>query len=132
MGKLRLLLALAVVAAHYGPVFGTKLVGGEVAVKSFFMISGFYMSLVLNEKYVKEKSSYALFISNRFLRLYPIYWVILLMTALYSVFQVFYTGGANAGRMNIAYEYITSGRPLDQFSIVFLILANIFYLDRML
>lgn len=85
MGILRLLLALSVVVAHSGPIFGFYFVGGEIAVKTFFIISGFYMSLILNEKYIGKNNSYRLFISNRFLRLYPIYWAILISTVLLCV-----------------------------------------------
>jgi peptidoglycan/LPS O-acetylase OafA/YrhL len=46
---LRLLLALAVVAGHAGMQFE---IGPRYAVNVFFMISGFYMTLVLNEKYI--------------------------------------------------------------------------------
>ena len=52
MGLIRTLLAISVVLAHSSPIFGIKLVGGQVAVQAFYMISGFYMTLVLNEKYV--------------------------------------------------------------------------------
>jgi len=55
-----------------------------MAVETFFIISGFYMSLILESRY-KGKNSYKLFITNRFLRIYPIYWVILVMTIFASV-----------------------------------------------
>ena len=48
--------------------------------ETFFMISGFYMALVLNEKYLPGQNSYRLFLSNRLLRLFPIYWLLLLTT----------------------------------------------------
>lgn len=86
MGKIRLLLALSVVAVHGGIIWKFQLVGGHIAVQTFFIISGFYMSMILNEKYVGSNSSYKLFISNRFLRLYPIYWAVLLFTLLLFVF----------------------------------------------
>jgi len=76
MGILRFLLALSVVAKHFGAIFTTEFVGGKIAVQSFFIISGFYMSLILNEKYIEKNNSYKLFITNRFLRLYPVYWVV--------------------------------------------------------
>jgi len=41
MGILRLLLALSVITAHAGPIFGLTSVGGVMAVETFFMISGF-------------------------------------------------------------------------------------------
>ncbi len=83
MGLLRVLLALAVIIAHSNPILSFKLIGGEIAVQTFFIISGFYMSLILDEKYVAE-GSYVLFLSNRLLRLYPMYWVVLLSTIFIS------------------------------------------------
>ena len=77
MGALRLLLAISVFTAHLGPLLGVRLVDGPVAVQAFFIISGFYVSLVLHEKYGKSWSETRLFYSNRLLRLYPSYWVML-------------------------------------------------------
>jgi peptidoglycan/LPS O-acetylase OafA/YrhL len=85
MGLLRFLLALSVIITHSTTIFGIKLVGGEVAVQTFFVISGFYMGLILKEKYTGKNSSYSLFITNRLLRLYPIYWVILIISVSLSV-----------------------------------------------
>lgn len=79
MGLLRLLLAISVVGAHMGKIFGFGFVSGTLAVQSFFMISGFYMTLVLNEKYTGIRKSYKLFISSRLLRLFPVYWVVVLL-----------------------------------------------------
>ncbi len=42
------------------------------------------MALILNRKYVGKKGSYLLFISNRFLRIYPIYWVVVLASIIFS------------------------------------------------
>ena len=57
MGILRFILALAVVFVHTGHIYGsdfygTRLMGGVVAVQAFYIISGFYMALILNTKYV--------------------------------------------------------------------------------
>ena len=77
MGTLRFILALSVVCIHCGKLFGKiRMVESTVAVESFFMISGFYMSMVLNQKYTLTPKGYWLFLSNRFLRLFPIYWII--------------------------------------------------------
>jgi len=73
MGTLRLLLALSVVAAHCGAIAGLRFVGGPMAVQAFFIRSGFFMALILNEKYTGNNNSYWLFISNRFFRRYPFY-----------------------------------------------------------
>ena len=80
MGFLRVLLAISVLLEHAGglPITNGKFVGGIIAVESFFMISGFYMALVLNEKYNEPKSFYI----NRLLRLYPTYWIVLFATIL--------------------------------------------------
>jgi peptidoglycan/LPS O-acetylase OafA/YrhL len=81
MGLLRLLLALSVVLFHAN-ANGFQLVGGGVAVESFFIISGFYMSLILDKKYTGVNDSYSLFIGNRLLKLYPAYWTVLMLTLL--------------------------------------------------
>jgi peptidoglycan/LPS O-acetylase OafA/YrhL len=83
MGFLRLILALSVVIDHLSPIFGNVLIGPRMAVQSFFIMSGFYMALVINEKYALLKHSYKLFITNRFLRIYPIYWLVLVCTAIF-------------------------------------------------
>jgi peptidoglycan/LPS O-acetylase OafA/YrhL len=76
MGSLRLALALAVVCGHAG----IAPFPGDTAVQGFYAISGFYMALVLNEKYGRGASNYLLFFSNRFMRLFPIYAVVLALT----------------------------------------------------
>jgi peptidoglycan/LPS O-acetylase OafA/YrhL len=75
MGVLRLLLALSVLLVHdMEGLF--KLIDGSAAVQCFFVISGFYMALVLNERYAAP----ATFYFNRALRLFPTYWAVLLLT----------------------------------------------------
>lgn len=74
MGLLRLFLALSVVLAHFdGPFFLPVI---ESAVSLFFIVSGFYMAMILNEKYIGP-GSYSSFLFSRFLRLYPVFFVIL-------------------------------------------------------
>lgn len=79
MGIIRFILALGVIIDHSSPIFGLTLSGG-IPVPCFFVMSGFYMAMVLSEKYVGIKSSYWLFLSNRLIRLYPLYIIILLVT----------------------------------------------------
>ncbi len=74
MGMVRVALAMAVVLSHL-PLAIYKLLSGGLAVQAFFIISGFYMALVLDGKY----KDIGLFYSNRLLRLFPTYFV---MTAL--------------------------------------------------
>lgn len=84
MGILRFILALAVVVYHSYKIFGLRMCGGTVAVQSFYLISGFYMALILNEKYV-GKGNYFKFLYSRFLRIFPTYWVMLLVALLFSL-----------------------------------------------
>ena len=74
IGVLRCLLASVVVFAHSQN--NEYMITADVAVQCFFMISGFYMFLILNEKYQDIKMFYL----NRILRLFPIYLVVLLIS----------------------------------------------------
>lgn len=119
MGLLRFLLAVSVVLAHSTPIFGFSLVGGVVAVQSFYMISGFYMALVLNTRYLP--GTYKLFITQRFLRLYPIYWVVLFLTVAFCIGLGIISNGNNLGRLN---PYVQN--PLNFSTLLFLGFANVF------
>lgn len=74
MGLVRLILALSVCIFHSNEGWRLTLVGGFPAVTFFFVISGFYMAMVLNEKY----TSYRQFIVARLLKIFPLYWIVLL------------------------------------------------------
>lgn len=74
MGLIRLILALAVVLNHSKPIRGYFLIPANAAVTLFFVISGFYMAMVLAEKYTGP-NRIRQFYSNRILRLYPTYFV---------------------------------------------------------
>lgn len=76
MGLLRLLLPACVVAFHGGPIFGSRGMGAE-AVPAFFVLSGFYMNLVLDISY---RGAVWKFYVNRILRLFPLYWAFLVLT----------------------------------------------------
>ena len=82
MGLLRLLLALAVVADHAGPAFDRqwlRMTNAPLAVQVFYVVSGFYMTLVLHEKYTGN-GSYTAFAKSRLLRLLPMYFAALLLS----------------------------------------------------
>lgn len=85
MGILRFILATSVVYGHSGDFLGFPLIPGDTAVQCFYAISGFYMALVLNEKYRPESSTYFMFIFNRFMRLFPAYVTVLLLTLLLAL-----------------------------------------------
>tara|TARA_R100000935_G_C2840897_1_gene170916 strand:+ start:3084 stop:4160 length:1077 start_codon:yes stop_codon:yes gene_type:complete len=122
MGLIRLLLAISVVIAHSSDIFGFSFVGGKLAVQTFFIVSGFYMTLILNEKYIGKNNSYKLFISNRFLRLYPIYWTVLIITIFYGIGFSLYNGSPTG---SIA-PYVEYFDTLSIGSITFLIFTNLF------
>jgi peptidoglycan/LPS O-acetylase OafA/YrhL len=119
MGFIRLLLAVSVLIAHAGPLFGLTLIGGKMAVQSFFIISGFYMALILNEKYIGKNGSYRLYITNRFLRIFPLYWLILLLTCLLFLFL-----------QNGFQSFIQLASSYHPVTMMYLILTNLFMLGQ--
>jgi peptidoglycan/LPS O-acetylase OafA/YrhL len=73
MGVIRILLALSVVIWHV-PGAHFRLLNASVAVLLFFVVSGFYMAMVINEKYAPSGPGWIRrFYLARFLRLYPTY-----------------------------------------------------------
>ena len=78
MGFLRVLLAIAVVLDHLGGLFRYKITGGVVAVQLFFVISGFYMAMVLSEKYNPISGKKNFWIS-RGMRIYVTYFSALVL-----------------------------------------------------
>ena len=91
-----------------------------MAVEVFFIISGFYMSLILNEKYNK-KNSYKLFISNRALRLFPTYIFVLIITVItIYIFDIF----------GIKLEIISDFQNVNFFSKLYSALVNLLILGQ--
>lgn len=72
LGALRTFLALIVMAAHLGR--WTDLTA-TFAVSTFFVISGYLMTATLHRNYGFGASGFIRFFMNRFLRLYPMYWI---------------------------------------------------------
>ena len=70
-GTYRTLLAMMVVVFHLGGVYAL----GYYAVFGFYILSGYLMTFIMQNNYgysLRGRASYAL---NRFLRIYPVYWV---------------------------------------------------------
>jgi peptidoglycan/LPS O-acetylase OafA/YrhL len=81
MGAFRLFLAFVVVLVHGGierqldfPFLST--VSAVHAVRMFFVVSGFYMALVIDTKYSRLQNGTQMFYANRLLRLLPSYWLV--------------------------------------------------------
>jgi len=118
MGLIRFILACGVVICHTSLIFGYKPLSGDLAVQCFYIISGFYMSLILNEKYVGKNATY-LFYTNRALKIFPVYWVNLLLLISWSVFVYF--KGKFPGTVTLYNQNYIS--PLV---VIYFILSNIF------
>lgn len=114
IGLLRLLLSISVLVRHTGPILGITLVGGSQAVGTFFIISGFFIALVLDARYHNYKD----FLISRYLRLFPIYALTLAIIA-FVFFGSFMLMG-NAYRLT---PWIHHNANIS--SIIILILANI-------
>jgi peptidoglycan/LPS O-acetylase OafA/YrhL len=71
LGGYRLFLALLVVLQHLA---GVQNIGGY-AVFGFYMISGYLMTLVVQHVYKYSIPGFLRYALNRFLRIYPSYWV---------------------------------------------------------
>ncbi len=88
MGFLRLYLALCVVAAHSNSVFPWAMHDGKEAVQIFFMISGFYMAMVLSNGYPSIKEFYI----SRWLRIFIPYYIVILLIIIVSLISGKLTG----------------------------------------
>lgn len=124
MGILRTILALAVVVYHSYLLFGLRMCGGQVAVESFFMISGFYMALILNEKYVGV-GSYKKFILSRFYRIFPVYWIVFGIALILSL-----TGYFAFNHPYYLARYISNYPCLSGLTIFYFILENVIVLGQ--
>jgi peptidoglycan/LPS O-acetylase OafA/YrhL len=76
-GTFRLVLALMVVHSHF---VGGGL-DGPVAVFGFFCLSGYLMTMIVNETYSDGFAGYLRFLGNRALRIYPAYYAALAFAA---------------------------------------------------
>lgn len=83
LGILRFVLAVLVVVAHLTE--GTQFFShwGIFAVFGFYLVSGYLITLILNETYSFQLAPFA---ANRFLRLFPIYYIVAVSSALVIFF----------------------------------------------
>ena len=85
-GVFRLFLAFNVVAFHILSVPSI----GPFAVYSFFILSGLLMTTIMHNTYGYSFSGFKKYAMNRFLRLYPVYWSLLLV----AVAMMFFVGNS--------------------------------------
>jgi peptidoglycan/LPS O-acetylase OafA/YrhL len=111
MGALRLILALSVVASHADVPSILRLWGGPSAVQIFFVISGFYMQLILRKEYRGDAVGFWM---SRGARIYPAYAIVAAITVL-----VIFTNALMKGR----FEGLTSLGPAPA---LLVILSNCF------
>jgi peptidoglycan/LPS O-acetylase OafA/YrhL len=85
VGLFRVILAISVVLSHLvktdKPFY--QGFGGTNSVEIFFLVSGFYIALILDKTYKNKR----LFYLNRVLRLYPIYLIVCLLVLLTAIFR---------------------------------------------
>ena len=96
MGAIRLYLALGVVFAHTthevvhhvgmstDNAWWLNVVGGR-AVIFFYIVSGFLISYALHEKYPRTTAGTVAFFRSRFLRIFPLWWVLLIVCLLINI-----------------------------------------------
>lgn len=84
LGVYRTLLALMVVTQHLAGAH----VLGAYAVFGFYCISGYLMTTVINESYGHSVKGVGRYLLNRFLRIYPLYW----LSALLSIILILMFG----------------------------------------
>jgi peptidoglycan/LPS O-acetylase OafA/YrhL len=92
MGLIRFLLACSVLIVHSSSIFGIQIIPGYLAVEVFYIISGFYMTLVFTEKYAHTVTPVWEFYVNRLLRLYPLYLTVVLMILVLSLIYGYWLG----------------------------------------
>lgn len=81
LGIYRTLLALMVVTQHLG---GIRLIG-VYAVFSFYLLSGYLMTYIIQQNYGHTPTGLMKYALNRFLRIYPLYWLSILLSLLITV-----------------------------------------------
>lgn len=91
LGTIRFLLAFAVVGVHVGRLPFALPLGGDTAVQGFFIISGFLIALVWDNKYADQPNGLFVFYTNRAARIYYLYWFVLVVSILVALVTKYLT-----------------------------------------
>ena len=143
MGVFRLLLALFVVLGHLpglgewtNPFFGWM--RGGTAVQAFFILSGFYMAMILDSKY--NLGSPKGFYYSRVLKIFPIYYVVLLSGVIITIliatigFDIYDLGDNPPAGYDypsvISNVFFLSPELLDPLGFVLLFLSHVFLIGQ--
>lgn len=126
MGFLRFLLAIDILISHFPPtsIGHVVFIDDAVAVKTFFILSGFFISFILTEKY-NIPCGYRLYLTNRILRLVPAYWVVLVLSVVGS-----WVSGAFFDNWGRLLPYMEYWDVMAWPSICYLVIANIFMIGQ--
>jgi len=81
-GIYRYILANIVVVGHLYPALIGDSLSPHYAVFGFYALSGFLMSCILNKNYGFTYNGIRAYLINRFLRIFPTYWIILILAFL--------------------------------------------------
>lgn len=122
MGYFRFILALIVCSNHLSSFGGA----GRYAVFSFYILSGFLMTTILNEKYGLSLSGIGKYALNRILRIYPIY---LLALSLAIISLVYYR---NQSSVIIEPTFTLPTYSLSWVKNIFLIGMNFMHKERII
>lgn len=121
MGTLRILLALAIVLNHT-PAWVPIRLPSNLCVQMFFAISGFYMCFILTKK--RSYRNPFKFWFNRFLRLYPSYIFIIVLTLVVSLAYI-WTGKVEKYPYILFNNYIKYFGELSLTQIIVIIISQI-------
>ena len=117
MGFFRVYLALCVIQAHSNDIFPRwfPTLNGREAVQAFYVISGFYIAMILNLKYVGPGQTRTFYV-NRILRLWPPYLVVATLAAI-----LMYRTGALSPMIEQIRSFPLAAQLLIAFSNLFII-----------
>jgi peptidoglycan/LPS O-acetylase OafA/YrhL len=127
MGLLRFYLAFSVLVSHID-FTSSFFINPYLSVLCFYIVSGFYMTMVINEKYSIVISPYKTFIYSRILRLAPAYYLILFLSLLFMwcvgnfpynfSFQSFIYLISNLSLIGLDYGFLSSKFSLHDWRII--------------
>jgi peptidoglycan/LPS O-acetylase OafA/YrhL len=129
VGVFRLLLAAVVMLGHLAfyahPI--PYLMPGVRAVEAFYIVSGFLITLVFIEKY---DGRLFLFYTNRALRIYPIYWVCLLLYLVVNALVVYQIVPTSSDLRSTSTLWWSQDHPIGVLEQLFVAVLNVFIVGQ--